>query len=108
MRGRRSAAERPRYWRYWRDLPPRGSIGLFLSAWYNSPLLDRVYGETTDAELEEQLDEIVTLEKMLAADGYLIAKFWMHLGREAQRERCTELFRAGRSPPRSRPLKGCC
>ena len=26
--------DRPEYWRYWRNLPPRGRIGLFLSSWY--------------------------------------------------------------------------
>jgi len=25
--------ERPEYWRFWRALPPRGRIGLFLSSW---------------------------------------------------------------------------
>ena len=28
-------SERPEYWRYWRDLPPKGRIGLFLSSWYS-------------------------------------------------------------------------
>ena len=27
-------SERPEFWRYWRDLPPRGKIGVFLSSWY--------------------------------------------------------------------------
>ena len=34
--------ERPRLWRYWRDLPPRGRIAMFLSAWYSSPITQRV------------------------------------------------------------------
>ena len=59
-------AARPNYWRFWRDLPPRGDIGLFLSAWYTDPLLQRVYGESTDAEFEAQLDEINAFEKTLA------------------------------------------
>ena len=84
-------AARPNYWRFWRDLPPRGDIGLFLSAWYTDPLLQRVYGETSDAELEAQLDEINAFEKTLADDGYLFLKFWMHLGREAQKARLEEL-----------------
>jgi polyphosphate:AMP phosphotransferase len=84
-------AARPTYWRFWRDLPSRGNMGLFLSAWYTDPLLDRVYGETTDAGLEAQLDEINSFEKTLADDGYLFVKFWMHLGREAQKERFEEL-----------------
>jgi polyphosphate:AMP phosphotransferase len=84
-------ADRPKYWRFWRDLPPRGDIGLFLSAWYTDPLLQRVYGETTDADLDAQLDEINAFEKTLAEDGYLFLKFWMHLGREAQKERFEQL-----------------
>jgi polyphosphate:AMP phosphotransferase len=79
--------ERPPSWRFWRDLPPRGNIGIFLSAWYTKPLLDRVYGESTDLELAARLEEIDAFEKTLADDGYLFVKFWMHLGREAQRTR---------------------
>ncbi|MDP2470972.1 MAG: polyphosphate:AMP phosphotransferase [Candidatus Palauibacterales bacterium] len=84
-------AARPKYWRFWRDLPPRGDIGLFLSAWYTDPLLERVYGETSDAALDAQLDEINAFERTLANDGYLFLKFWMHLGREAQKERFEQL-----------------
>ena len=37
--------ERPEYWRYWRDLPPKGKIGLFLSSWYHHPFLARALGD---------------------------------------------------------------
>jgi len=77
---------RPDNWRYWRDLPAKGHIGLFLSAWYSQPLLRRVYG-ADPAEFEERIDEILALERMLASDGALIIKFWMHLGRKAQKKR---------------------
>ena len=30
--------ERPEYWRFWRDLPSKGRIGLFLSSWYSRPI----------------------------------------------------------------------
>jgi polyphosphate:AMP phosphotransferase len=80
-------SERPEYWRYWRDLPPRGRIGLFLSAWYSPPLLDRAYRKITRAEFEERLEKIAAFERTLADDGALILKLWMHLGRQAQKER---------------------
>lgn len=83
--------ERPTFWRYWRDLPPRGTVGFFLSAWYSKPLLDRVYGGIDDAVFSERLDEIQGFEKLLADDGALILKFWMHLGRKAQRRRLETL-----------------
>ncbi|WP_455222258.1 polyphosphate:AMP phosphotransferase [Kaarinaea lacus] len=79
--------ERPEYWRYWRDLPPRGRIGLFLSSWYSRPVLDRVYGTINVAEQDERLDRIVSFENALAEDGALILKFWMHLSRNAQKAR---------------------
>jgi polyphosphate:AMP phosphotransferase len=83
--------ERPTFWRYWLALPPKGHIGLFLSAWYSSPLLQRVYGETTQAQLDDRLDRIAAFERTLANDGALIVKFWMHLGRKAQRKRLKSL-----------------
>jgi AMP-polyphosphate phosphotransferase len=79
--------ERPRLWRYWRDLPPRGRIGLFLSAWYSSPIRHRVAHRTTIPEYDALLDEIAAFERALTDDGAIILKFWMHLGKAAQKKR---------------------
>jgi polyphosphate kinase 2 (PPK2 family) len=83
--------ERPEYWRYWRDLPPKGRTGLFLSCWYSRPLIDRVFGRTSEADFDETLDRIIAFEQCLADDNALILKFWMHLGKKAQQERLTKL-----------------
>jgi len=83
--------ERPKYWRYWRDLPPKGQIGLFLSAWYHAPLLDHVYKRTKTERFDQDLDEVLSFEKMLADDGALILKFWMHLDKKAQKKRLSKL-----------------
>ncbi len=83
--------ERPEYWRYWRDLPPNGQIGMFLSSWYSQPVLDRAYGLINEAEFDEKLDRVIAFENELAADGAIILKFWMHLGREAQKKRLKTL-----------------
>ena len=84
-------AERPEYWRYWRDLPPRGRIGFFLRAWYSKPVLDLAYGNITLAEFDDKLDRVVAFEKALADDGALIIKFWMHLGKVVQKKRLKAL-----------------
>jgi polyphosphate:AMP phosphotransferase len=83
--------ERPRFWRYWRDVPAKGRLGLFLSAWYSRPFLDHVYGASSAAEYEAQLDECAGFERVLADDGALILKFWMHLGRAQQKRRLKAL-----------------
>ena len=84
-------SERPEYWRYWRDLPPKGRIGLFLSSWYSRPILDRVYRRCRAADFDKQLDRIAAFERTLTDDGALILKFWMHLGQSAQKNRLRKL-----------------
>ncbi|MER2527335.1 MAG: polyphosphate:AMP phosphotransferase [Candidatus Competibacter denitrificans] len=83
--------DRPEYWRFWRQLPAQGRIGLFLSAWYSTPILDRVYGHTSEAEFDGRLERIKAFEKTLADDGALILKFWMHLSKNAQKDRLRKL-----------------
>ena len=83
--------ERPEFWRYWRALPPRGRIGLFISSWYHSVTLDKVYQKIDDAQFDKRLDRIVAFENALANDGAAIIKFWMHLSRDAQEKRLKQL-----------------
>jgi len=88
---------RPDYWRYWQALPPRGRMGLFLRSWYSPPLMERVYRHLKTAEFDERLNRIAAFEKGLADDGALILKFWMHLGRRAQKKRLKKLERDPRT-----------
>ncbi|MGB5178410.1 MAG: polyphosphate:AMP phosphotransferase [Gammaproteobacteria bacterium] len=83
--------DRPEYWRFWRDLPPKGRIGLFLSSWYSQPILRRVYEKDNQAAFDDRLDRILAFEKALADDGALILKFWMHLSHDAQKRRLKKL-----------------
>jgi polyphosphate:AMP phosphotransferase len=81
----------PLFWRYWRDLPPRGHIGVFMSAWYSEPLLDRVYDRITRAEYERHLERVIRFEQALADDGAVTVKLWMHLSHDAQERRLRNL-----------------
>ena len=83
--------DRPEYWRFWRDLPPKGHIGLFLSSWYSQPILRRVYDKDDEAIFDDHLDRIMAFENALADDGALILKFWMHLSHDAQKRRLKKL-----------------
>jgi len=83
--------ERPSFWRYWRDLPKNGQIGLFLSGWYSRPLIERVYRRIEAAEFDYRLDHIAAFERLLADDGALILKFWMHLDKKEQKRRLEAL-----------------
>jgi polyphosphate:AMP phosphotransferase len=84
-------AERPPMWRFWRALPPKGTIGIFFGSWYTAPIVDRVYGRTRAPELEQSIDEILRFERMLTDEGALLLKFWFHLSKRKQKKRLREL-----------------
>lgn len=83
--------ERPEYWRFWRALPPKGQIGLYVGSWYSRPISDRINKLSDDAELERDLARINAFEETLVDDGALIIKLWLHLSKEAQQRRMNEL-----------------
>jgi AMP-polyphosphate phosphotransferase len=83
--------ERPRMWRYWRALPPKGRIGILFGAWHTDPIVGRVTGAVDNAQFSLAMEEIVRFERMLVDEGALILKFWFHLSKKAQKKRLKAL-----------------
>ncbi len=79
--------ERPQYWRFWRRLPARGSIAVMFGGWYWDPIHQRAAGNIDDAELDDAMQRIKELERMLSADGMLIIKLWFHLSHQTHEKR---------------------
>ena len=84
-------AERPPMWRFWRALPPKGRIGILFGSWYTAPIVNRVIGKAKAAALTQSIERICHFERMLAAEGALILKFWFHLSKDAQKARLKAL-----------------
>ncbi|MFC3609309.1 polyphosphate:AMP phosphotransferase [Stutzerimonas tarimensis] len=82
---------RPAAWRYWRQLPAKGQIGVFFGNWYSQMLQGRVAGTLDEAGFEHALDEAVALEQMLCNEGALVLKFWFHLSQQRMNARLEEL-----------------
>lgn len=83
---------RPRWWRFWRDLPPRGDVGILFGNWYTDPIVQRVHKQLDKDGLENQLLRIEAFERALVDDGALIIKLWFHLSKRAQRQRFDALL----------------
>ena len=84
--------ERPRFWRFWRVLPPRGNIGIFFGSWYTYPIARSALNDKRQwGKLDRRISEINRFEQMLANERTLILKFWFHLSRKALRKRQKEL-----------------
>jgi polyphosphate:AMP phosphotransferase len=79
--------DRPMMWRFWRELPPKGRIGVFLGSWYTWPILNRVLGSSSAADLDQSLERAKRFEEMLHHEGAVVLKFWLHLSKEKQEKR---------------------
>lgn len=82
---------RPPFWRYWRDLPAKGRIGLVLGGWHHAPLLDRATGEMDEDEFKTALADINSFEQMLIAEGVALVKIWLAADEKKARKRLEAL-----------------
>ena len=84
---------RPPMWRYWRTLPPKGKIAILFGGWYTGPLWEYLSGRH-ELEFTKEIDRIAHFEKMLADEGVLLLKFWLHLSEAALEKRLKKLASA--------------
>jgi polyphosphate kinase 2 (PPK2 family) len=78
---------RPWLWRFWLHVPNRGEMVIFDHSWYGRVLEKRVERMIPEAEWRSAFRDIVDFERMLADDGTVIAKFFLHISRKEQRKR---------------------
>lgn len=82
---------RPPSWKFWRTLPPKGRIAIYVGSWYTEAVEARAAGRSGAGKLQGALEHIRTFETMLADDGALILKFWLHIPYETQKRRLEKL-----------------
>ena len=83
--------EKPRFYRFWKRLPPKGTIGIFLGSWYTRPIINRSMGRMEESAFEKKLTQIKAFERMLAQEGVLLIKLWMHISKKTQRKRLKKM-----------------
>ena len=74
-------------WRCEASVPPRGMIGIFNRSHYEDVLSPRVHGKLSGKQVEHHLHDINAWEKMLADNGVVILKFFLHISRGEQTRR---------------------
>jgi AMP-polyphosphate phosphotransferase len=74
-------------WRFWPRLPGWGGMAVFDRSWYGRVLVERVEGFASEEAWRRAYDEISEFERMLAAEGTVMVKFWLHLSDEEQLHR---------------------
>ena len=68
-------------------LPGWGGMAVLDRSWYGRVLVERVEGYATVEQWSRAYEEIAGFERMLANEGALLLKFWMHISPEKQLER---------------------
>ena len=91
---------RPFFWRFWRRLPAKGQIGIFLGSWYTKPAQAAINSEMDDKDFSQYCKQIEAFERMLTDDGTLVIKLWLHVSRETQRQQLDETAPGKRQNPR--------
>ena len=85
-------------WRVHYAVPRFGNLGVFNRSHYEAVLAERVLGLASRKTCVERCAQIVDFERMLVANGVVLLKFCLHLGRKEQAER----FRARLTIPRKK------
>jgi polyphosphate:AMP phosphotransferase len=80
-------SERPPAWRYWRQMPANGAAHLFIGAWPEQALRERLAGDLDDSTWQRRTDRLNRFEQVLVDGDLLLLKIWLHLPEEAHRKR---------------------
>lgn len=78
---------RPWLWRFWLRVPAAGEMAIFDQSWYMRVLGERVEGGIPETEWRAAYADINDFERMLAADGTAIVKFFLHISKKEQEKR---------------------
>ena len=79
--------QRPWLWRFWLRVPNRGEMVIFDHSWYGRVLEERVERTVPEEAWREAYRDIVEFERMLADDGAIILKFFLHISKKEQKKR---------------------
>jgi PPK2 family polyphosphate:nucleotide phosphotransferase len=88
-------------WRSWRELPERGTIGIFNRSYYEEVIVTKVHPEiltesqrlpenvTDDLDqlFKDRYEAIRDMEKFIHRNGFPVVKFYLHVSKEEQADR---------------------
>ena len=77
-------------WRVHQHTPGNGEIVIFNRSHYEDVLVTRVHGLVDEATIERRFRHINDFEQMLADEGTVIRKFFLHISKDEQKARLQE------------------
>ncbi|MCX7830296.1 MAG: polyphosphate:AMP phosphotransferase [Acidobacteria bacterium] len=83
--------ERPYMWRFWRQIPPKGRMAIYLGSWYTQPIVNRTFKKISESAFQEHLEETTAFENMLSKEGVILIKLWLHIKKDLLIKRMKKL-----------------
>jgi PPK2 family polyphosphate:nucleotide phosphotransferase len=77
-------------WRIHARVPAKRMIGIFNRSHYEDVIVPRVHGDIDKKEWTARYEMINEFERMLARNGVVVLKFFLHISRDEQKERLEE------------------
>ncbi len=77
-------------WRFWIDIPRKGSIAIFDRTWYGRVMVERVEGFATQEEWQRAFSEMNEMEAEWVDADIVVLKFWLQIDKEEQLRRFNE------------------
>lgn len=82
----------PWLWRFWLKIPRYGEMAIFDGSWYRRVLAGRIEEEKPlSFNGRSVYDDINDFERLLATDGTIFVKLWLHISPEEQLRRFIKL-----------------
>ena len=81
----------PPMWRFWKTIPENGNLSILDRSWYQDISIAKFYSEIDGKELAQRTKSILTFERQLIDNGYLIIKFFLHISQKEQKARFDKL-----------------
>jgi len=80
-------------WRVHQKAPSKGQIGIFNRSHYEDVLITRVHGWVSDKVVKQRFNQIKEFEELLAENGTVVLKLFLHISKDEQKERLEERIR---------------
>lgn len=74
-------------WRVHQQTPPKGMFTVFNRSHYESVLIERVKSLVPEEVWSQRYEQINEFERLLTASGTIVAKFFLYISKEEQKER---------------------
>ncbi len=83
---------KPFLYRYFIRIPEAGKYKFLDGSWMDEAIGDYIQGKQKKSAYKKRVESICRFERQLTDQGYLVLKFFFHIGRKEQKKRIEELL----------------